>query len=218
MRFRGVLIVFCAAMLACGAARAEIKTVFEKGAWETSAGTAEDGSRVCMVSTYGPDKAFHVKYFEGSTNFVTHLFKESWEIPEGVTAKIAIEFDKKGPWSGEAVSIGSGGLSGLELVFDMEQFPLFSDELKAAREMTVTFLEGNEGTWTADMNGSSASMSKMAECMKAFPPPSSSQPFDPAPSQPFDPEASQPFSTNPASPQDERKRIKTPIDPNSRSA
>jgi hypothetical protein len=158
-----ILAAVAAAGLLIPAARAEVRTISQYGAWTTIAGTVNDGTWMCGVKVTGPDKVFIVKWFKKDDSLVIHLHKDSWRIPAGTRLHMTVQFDQDVPWEGIGTAHPNGG--GLvELDIDTPQ--RFLTRLAQANSMVVSFPDGTETPWIAKMSGSQVAVLRMLSCMR----------------------------------------------------
>ena len=198
--------VVAALMSACAVnvSYAEVETVFSKDVWHLSMGTVEDDDAVCIAETGGN---YQGRYFNlsfkvfGSYPDILQIWvmQEGWSIPEDVSTKILLEFDKMSPWDLRMSPYEDGGDTLWSYLQDKTSQQLFFEEFITANEVTLTF-EGTERPWVLSMDGSAAVYMKFAECVDLLKRAPQTQPFDEKskiPSQPFAEPAptTQPFNT-----------------------
>lgn len=192
-------------LMTVSAATAEMKSVFNQGAWNISIGSPDGtpNDKVCVAQTSGDQIYYGLKYFGADNMFVIHIQKDTWKIPPDTKIDFEMEFDKMGPW-GFSGTVHFEDESMIETAFSKsEDVNLFLEEFSKARRMYVRF-PGNEQLWQLGMSGSSAAIDVFQYCIRSVAKHfrNNTQPFEPkpqTPSQPFEskPSQTQPFTTTP---------------------
>jgi hypothetical protein len=123
------------------------------------------------------------------------LFKSGWQFPaDGVDVPLNIKFDngQAYPANARARMNDDNEYGVVETWLGPEVVGKFMDELMHADKMTVTFEQGDEKPWVADMQGSRETGTMFMEAVKTLCPTcvKATQPFDTAkPTQPYKPTA-----------------------------
>ncbi len=184
---------FATLCLLAGPAFAETSVFYTAGAWSAFSGTADNGKNVCGMSESGADRWFAVKYFQGESRFTVHLAKAGWHIPSGTQARVDLRFDGGAPWHATAGGFTlPNGLSALEFYVAGEGIVKFGNEFRLARQMVVSFPDGDEIAWAGKLTGSEAALTAFTGCLSRLVRPGApggdndTQPFAKTlPSQPF---------------------------------
>lgn len=150
-------------------ASAQVQTIGVHGSWRVFEGSSNDGTPVCGMSTRGADgKAVIIKYFGGASGFTIQIFKDTWNIPSETRIGLKIKFGNEDPWRvtarGYPQQRRQGGM--IEAAIGFEHSGLFLREFRAATSATIEFLDGNEGSWTMDLIGSTAASQTMSGCIR----------------------------------------------------
>ena len=167
--------------------------------WTAFAGLAKNGAQVCGIYEAGNDgRSFHIKSFDGQPDLIVQMFKPDWSIPRGTQIPAAIQFAGFSPWT--AVAVGMGNM--VEFKVPPDRIRQFVLQFRTADQFRLTFLTGNEGSWTGQLAGSGAAIEMLGKCVAerrgsqpsdTSPPTARTQPFSPAPSAPVpSPRFSQP--------------------------
>ena len=135
------------------------------------------------------------------------VFKDTWRIPEGKEVAIDLGFDRTGfgsitkayggmlKWPG-----GQMGMVSFKIV-DEATLAGFIDAFREADKMWLTFPNGSEQPWVADMEGSRDVANAFLRCIKNTPLPS--QPYGNPPvsgTQPFNDPVRAPEQPRPQTP------------------
>ena len=153
--------------------------------------TSRDGSR-----------QVHLKWFQGLDYITMQVFKQSWRIPEGTEARIELAFDGEHFSGGQSTAFKAAtGWSYLAInIKTPDLIKSFLKEFQGANKMTLSFPDGSETPWDAEMDGSRRISGVWMDCVARINKPTTqphgkqpetSQPH--APTQPHNaPSASQP--------------------------
>lgn len=103
-----VLVIFCAG------ASARVFNIDHQGVWTAFAGTADNGQRLCGISTDGTGKYFGLKYYNGDNTLTIQLGSKDWSIRNGGRQRVVLKMGSHSPWSAIATgfhfSDGDAGL------------------------------------------------------------------------------------------------------------
>jgi len=165
------------------------------GYWQVFGGIADNGSPVCGLRTgwAGGTQGFIVKWFSG-LELIVHIYKSTWNVPEGRQVDLQFQFDHAAPWFGKAAGTKNPNL--VEVRIPPDRVDSFLNEVRYANTLYVAFPSGTEAPWSGAMAGSSAGVTGLLQCvhvtnaqMAPTPAPTPSQPYaiapHPAPSQPY---------------------------------
>jgi hypothetical protein len=182
------------------------QTVINKGsygAWTWIQGTTLKKDRICALSSFTPDRSFHVKHFAGTNHLLIQIMKDSWNIPNGTNMKVGIKFGAGSPWvsskaegNGDVVELAIGLPNAKD---NAAAINLFLNEMAQASAMRVAFPDGSEPVWDFTLAGSSKAISSFAQCIISWTTAEPTQPQSKGPTQPFSPQ-SKPASTAPTQP------------------
>ena len=167
------------------------------GAWQTFAGTNDNGEKMCGASVRGKDRFFMIKY--AGDNLVTlQLWKVGWAIPSGKRIKVDLQIDNAPLFHLIGVGTHVPGVDGVDIsISEGEVWPetginmiqeLFA-QLREGRKVRFSFPDGTEPWWEGNLNGSTAAIASVASC------------FATAPSAPTQPFGARPIQTGPATTQ-----------------
>jgi hypothetical protein len=155
------------------------------GNWSTTyyaadaAGNQTKQPMCTMKTTVAPGAFGFVEYVGGRVLF--ELTKTSWNIPLNTDVPISLQFDSNAPLVGTAKGRPDSVLGG-HLFYTIIDDKEFLDAFASAKQMTLSFPQGNEPPWTIDMTGSREATTAFAKCMTTIP--AATQPFTSAGTQP----------------------------------
>ena len=146
---------------------------------------------------------------DGSMFF--HLVRTSWRLPLGVEVPLTVSFDN-GVHARQAIGRTTKTTASRENYGNMVEITVRSDAIASvlddfaeSQTMVVTFVQGNEPPWRADMTGSRTAARTLAECVvriggnvAAAPPVTS--PVGPSATSPVGPKATSPVAPKATSP------------------
>lgn len=204
------LLTAVALVLLTTTAHAAKETILaRKGNWSTSYYPANDaGLSMCSLwtrwTTNGqPVAALYTKYVAGRLIFV-QLFKAGWSMPDGTEAKVQWSFDDE-TYSATAITYtDKQGQKYLQFRIANGDEAKFLGQFAEANRATVTFPDGNEPDWNADMFGSRETAIAFKRCAIAL--------ENNKPTQPTGPQASQPTQPQPTTPKKDPSRASTKKD------
>jgi len=133
-------------------------TIKRSGFWTTYYDVSTAGRPMVGMSVDAHGAGFHVKYFNDQRLYV-QLMKNNWQFPkDGVAVPFRIAFDNSErtyPASGQARMDRDTGMAVVEASMDDPKMAgVFVADIMNANTMTVTFEQGDEEPWVADMTGS----------------------------------------------------------------
>jgi hypothetical protein len=166
----------------------------KSGAWTTFSDTTKKGTKVVGMYTANARSAFYVKFFSDSDRLYVQLFKNGWQFPnDGVDVPLNITFDNGPSYPATARARMDEGYAVVETwISDPDLAGRFMDDLMGADTMTVTFEQGDEKPWVANMQGTRETGTAFMEAVKTLCPScgKTTQPYDTAkPTQPYKPTA-----------------------------
>jgi len=171
----------------------------KSGAWTTFSDTTKKGTKVVGMYTFNAKSAFYVKYFSNADRLYVQLFKDGWQFPEdGVDVPLNITFNNGPAYPATARARMDSGKDGVPIavveagIDDPDLAGRFMADLMKADTMTVTFEQGDEKPWVADMKGTRETGTAFMEAVKTLCPScgKTTQPYDTAkPTQPYKPTA-----------------------------
>jgi hypothetical protein len=162
------------------------------GAWTAFSDITTKGSKVVGIYAANSRSTFYVKYFSNDDRLYVQLFKDGWQFPSGgVDVPFSIQFDDDGPeYPAEGRARMDGSFAIVEArINDPDLAGRFMADLMHADKMTVTFAQGNEKPWVAEMQGSRETGTAFLDAVKALCPgcTKSTQPYN----------ETQPYNTKP---------------------
>jgi len=173
--------------------RVELK---KSGAWTVFSDiVAKNGVKVIGMYTLNTGSGFYIKYYEDdSSRLYVQLFKNGWQFPtDGVDVPLNIKFDNGEAYPATARARMENSTAVVETWLAPNLVGKFMDELMHADKMTVTFEQGDEKPWVAEMQGSRETGTMFMEAVKTLCPTcvKATQPYDDAakPTQPYKPTA-----------------------------
>jgi hypothetical protein len=152
----------------------EIKT---SGVWTTYSDVTKKGETVIGMYTVGANNsAFYIKYFAGENRLYVQIFKDGWQFPEGgVDVSFRITFDNSSePYSATGRARMDSGKAGQtfalveSFIADPTLAGNFVSDMMKADKMTVTFEQGDEMPWVADMQGSREAGTAFTDALKSL--------------------------------------------------
>jgi hypothetical protein len=165
------------------------------GAWTTFSDVTKKGSKVVGMYTSNARSAFYVKYFSDDNRLFVQLFKEGWQFPnDGVDVPFSIKFDDGPTYPADGRARMDQSFALVEVsISDPDLAGRFMADLMRANKMTVTFEQGDEKPWVADMTGTRETGTAFMDAVKALCPncTKTTQPYDAT--QP----STQPYNTKP---------------------
>ena len=165
-------------------------------AWTAYTDVTKKGSKIVGMYTANARSAFYVKYFSNDNRLYIQLFKDGWQFPsDGVDVPFSIKFDNGPayPATGRARMDNSGRSNQLSALVeaaidDPDLAGKFVADLMGADKMTVTFEQGDEKPWVAEMKGSREAGTAFMEAVKTLCPEcgKTTQPYNATkPTQPY---------------------------------
>ena len=154
------------------------------GSWTTSYNSTPSGGGQCVIARQLLGRGFLVRSAPDGGTARVQIFRDSWRVPANVSMNVAFDVDGRTQWIGQfAAPPPDRDLSGRsrETVIEAE-FPnpetalRFLSSFASGRLMTIRFLDGNEGTWRAPLDGSSRAVTAYGDCLRAS---GDTQPFGP---------------------------------------
>lgn len=142
----------------------QMRDLARSGAWTAYGGGSESGKAVCGVMVRGSDRSMHVKYFQGGSSLVIHVFKNSWNIPGGIEIPVDLTIDQSPGWTARAVALNNG--RGIQFQIGRDNLARFEALFRAGTAMRLRFMEGNEQPWVAQLRGSNQIMDAFVRCMR----------------------------------------------------
>ncbi|WP_155255196.1 hypothetical protein [Bradyrhizobium elkanii] len=149
-----------AALLTTTAAQAEnVTRLYTGNYWQTSHyARNSEGRPMCVISgqwTF-PSGAIGTASMKWSneTGLFMHISKSNWAFPADISVPMSISFDR-GVREGSGTTITStSGSSLIQISIASEQAVGFVQDFADADQLVISFKEGNEPPWTAQMIGS----------------------------------------------------------------
>ncbi|MBV8400119.1 MAG: hypothetical protein JOZ17_15475 [Acetobacteraceae bacterium] len=189
-----------ASALSSTPAYAQVALLYRSGFWMTFGGFSADHRPLCAAAVQGPEgRVFAVKWFSPNTHLTIHISKDRWTVPRNVVMNIVLQMDHAPPVTMRAIGLGNNSV---ELVIDgNREGEAFLNLLARASVMTISFLEGNEGSWLARLDGSLGAVRSFVGCIRRIQAAQGTQPYSTQPLQPVEPaQPTQPFTgvVNPA--------------------
>lgn len=172
--------------LASETAFAEVKTLQKTGYWTAFGGSDNTGRPVCGVMATGGGRVLTIKQYSGSEHFTVQIFKQTWQIPQGHKIPVAFRFDSHEPWTANASAIPPDGVS---ITIPSNLSEAFFREFRLANTLIVSFPEGSETSWSANLTGSAAITYAFADCVLKM--------YGGGASQPYGRNATQPYGAGP---------------------
>jgi hypothetical protein len=176
------------------AAHANMQQVASAGYWAALAGSANDsGIPMCEIATHGDTFQFMLKYNKKGLYF--NLWRQGWNIPKGVTAKVNMWVDSAPGWwiNMTTTTLGDQGMLSGMIPSDArnnagEPWGVYiMNVLRNGNAIHVRFPEGNTGNWDLSLNGTDTVMPPFVRCALAIDGNNTGQPYGQAnnPGQPF---------------------------------
>jgi hypothetical protein len=187
-------------------AEADIQIYSQAGVWTAGGGRTENGHAVCSMATLSRDKPYmglFIKRFDTADYLVVHVTKDGWQVPTGLKVPLRLTIDRATPWEVAAVGFDSNFL---EFRVPSAQIVLFMTEFSHGLQARITFLTGNEGEWTSNLTGFSATLRTFNNCLER-------QNAAAATTQPFDRPAPSYTQTQPYNPSKPASAAPTPLSP-----
>src|SRR5262245_53419755 len=152
-----------------GTAAAEVAVFKRVSGWEAFGGRAEDGSRVCGVSTSGGGRFFSMKYFEGHSHLTIHLSKDTWKVAAGRAIDVSLHFDSRDPWKARATSFHlANGDAALQFSIQNDNVKQWIKEFRDADVLYIRFPASVVDDWRADLSGTPEIADAMVQCLSVM--------------------------------------------------
>jgi hypothetical protein len=153
------------------------------GAWTAYTDVTTRGEKVVGMYTANSTSMIYVKYFSNNDHLYIQLFKQGWQFPNGgVDVPFSIQFDNDPAYHADGVArIGDTNLALVEVrISDPDLAGRFMADLMHADTMTITFAQGNEKPWVAEMQGTRETGMAFMNAVRAMCPncTKSTQPYD----------------------------------------
>jgi hypothetical protein len=183
------------------------------GDWMNTEVVSSEGNPMCVAALIGADRQLMVKIFSND-DFVLHVFKEDWDIPEDLVVDVVLQVDTSPPMELVANGLGPPVKNGLEVFIHPEALwphsnrPLESELvnlLSSGQRFRLSFPDGDEPPWEGSLRGSAKALNALADCRRRVRASRPTQPFGSkqGTSQALGRAPPQPFGTMPpALPQD----------------
>jgi hypothetical protein len=134
-------------------------TLKAKGNWSAYYTISDKGNPLCGMQTYWQNNrralvaGAHIKYQSGGLVTI-QMFKVGWRMPVGTEVKVNLAFDNSEQFPGVATSFIYKGDALLSLNVKEGTEADFLSLIEDAREFKISFPDGDEPTWVANMTGS----------------------------------------------------------------
>jgi len=180
-------------------AKAEVRNYANNGYWTNYAGMTNGTSKpICGIFTENREHnmSIHIKLIEGKIWIAA--FKNSWRFSEATPVKVEISFD--GTVWGDAVATGSmlDKISVVAFAIRNDSVASFLEDASHANKMMLTFPEGSETPWHANMEGSRAAIASLKYCgTRIGADRAPTQPYGSVPTQPYGSGPTQPYGSTP---------------------
>ena len=151
--------VFLAALPACAESSSQV--VFSHKAWEVRVVGFDDGSFSCLAQVADAAEMVQLQFYD-----------ETWQLGQGETANLAVQIDRRAPWS-----LTAAELHEQSVFFDIPDSDAgirFMDEVLAGNVLYLSN-ESGESVESYSLAGSRASVGALIECVSALK--SDSNPF-----------------------------------------
>ena len=180
-------------------AREPVK-LYDDGKWVTSFIPAEgDKEAMCVVGTSWtwPGKILGTMFvkWSGELGLFIHIAKTNWKLPSSENVSVRISFDS-GWREGKGFVLDEHKYGSTVQIMANEDSDGFMADFRNAREVTISFPDGNERPWTGPMTGSRKAGEAFAFCIRKV------KENTPVATSPTTPKASSPLgkSEQPSSP------------------
>ncbi len=158
--------VIVLAFLAAGA-NARVFNIDREGAWTAFAGTADNGQRLCGISTSGTGKYFGLKYYDGDRTLTIQLGASDWRISNGGRQRVLLTMDGHSPWSAIATGFHFSDVdAGLQFEVNANQLDQFMSEFGSSDVMYVRFPNSGVSNWRGSLSGAKAISESFLRCIR----------------------------------------------------
>ena len=137
----------------------------------------------------GRGRVFTIKQYSGNEHFTVQIFKQGWRIPQDQKIPVAFRFDSYEAWTANAGSIPPDGIA---ITIPSSHAEAFFREFRLANMLIVSFPEGSETAWSANLTGSAAITYTFVDCVMKM--------YGAGASQPYGGNATQPYGSGYAQP------------------
>lgn len=156
-----VLSIFCAG------ANARVFNIDQQGAWTAFAGTADNGQRLCGISTTGTGKYFGLKYYKGDETLTIQLGAKVWIIRDGGRQRVTLKIGDHSPWSATATGFHfADGDAGLQFGIRADQLAQFMSEFSGSNVIYVRFPNSDVSDWRGSLDGGRAISESLLRCIR----------------------------------------------------
>ena len=151
----------------CAGANARVFNIDREGVWTAFAGTADNGQRLCGISTDGTGKYFGLKYYNGDRTLTIQLGSKDWSIRDGGRQRVALKMGYHSPWSATATGFHfSDGDAGLQFEIRADQLAQFMGEFSSSDVLFVRFPNSNVSDWRGSLAGGKAISESLLRCIR----------------------------------------------------
>lgn len=152
------------AAMAIGSVHAEpndIRITAQNGYWSNATGYSEANRPMCSMQETGDNRYLFVKWFDGDDHLSIHIMKNSWKIPSGTRMNVSIQIDHAAPFIANAI----GDKDLIQFTIRGDDLKNFLDEIRFGNSMTINFIDGNEGAWSANLLGGNQAVINLMKCI-----------------------------------------------------
>jgi hypothetical protein len=151
----------------CTAANARVFNIDQEGVWTAFAGTADNGQRLCGISTDGTGKYFGLKYYDGDRTLTIQLGSKDWRIRDGGRQRVVLKMGYHSPWSAIATGFHfSDGDAGLQFEIRADQLVQFMNEFSSSDILYVRFPGSSVADWRGSLDGGKAISESLLRCIR----------------------------------------------------
>lgn len=160
------------------AVHADMKPVSHSGYWTSDAGTNDHGYPMCMVSSYGYANdgsviSIMIKYDTEHPDWMAYqLFKQSWHIPANQRVRVALKVDNAPgrvftgtQWARSDMIDFEIQLGALDPQTGEQEITYIANLLREGRLLRISFPDGNENDWGANLTGANQALNTMTGCI-----------------------------------------------------
>ena len=179
MAQRTLALALGALCLGVTTAQAEMKKISAAGYWEADAGTSDRGNPMCMVETHGTANdgsliGMMIKYDTSAPDwFMYQFFKQDWNIPAKQSVRVALKVDNAPGRIFTGYQAGRADMVSFSIQQEAQdpqtrepQVSYLFNLLRGGQTLRISFPDGNEADWGAPLEGATAALSSMSQCIR----------------------------------------------------
>lgn len=132
----------------------------QRPGWAAYQEVSNAGIPVCGITAMGtPETEIHVKYFQGGSHLIVHIFRIGWAYLPVTTLDTSMSVDGQQVWSGTS----GARMDHTQIAVETTDVERFVEALARGRSLSVAV--SDQDTMTIPLRGSGAAISQMVRCI-----------------------------------------------------